>query len=229
VEQKSQRQNPTPRQVGVSSVVDFRQGRPHPFPFHIAGGDEMTILTMIAAATLSFPPSYTLADKPSCPKVLDQSYAAYVSELVIAAENVTAVLCPNSRQAILPKKADISQLREMLGWAILAWHSEHFGPDNDPKALQSLYKYSMYLVPPKEFDFEPKKKPIVVYSKDIQGACGKLANACSTNGGTFTCLIILPMPNEYPSVYAAALLRHEKAHCNGWRHPGPPSQGEQER
>ncbi|CAN5171697.1 hypothetical protein BH10PSE9_BH10PSE9_11410 [soil metagenome] len=88
-----------------------------------------------------------------------------------------------------------------------------------------------YLPPPAKFDHEPTPPPIIQYvdKADADAECrfGNVAKlpykilACSGigkkgSGYEGRCLIIV---STRAPVSAAAQLRHEKAHCNGWRHP----------
>lgn len=73
-----------------------------------------------------------------------------------------------------------------------------------------------HFAPPKEYDFEPTKPyqiatlPLPLVAK----ACGRPAMACTL---IFRRVIVLS--DGLKGDDRAAILRHEKAHLNGWQHP----------
>ena len=82
-------------------------------------------------------------------------------------------------------------------------------------------------LPPAQYDHEPRIPVRVIYVDDIQTLCtrtsaspvpeGKNIWACAgiAKGGK-VCVIFMPKGTS-PKRYAF-LYRHERGHCNGWRH-----------
>lgn len=88
-----------------------------------------------------------------------------------------------------------------------------------------------YFVPPKAYDYAPKKTPIILYTDELSVpfACGEPVGrefhngdfriqACARELGS-RCLIILPFASQVSTADEEGLWRHERAHCNGWKHP----------
>jgi hypothetical protein len=85
--------------------------------------------------------------------------------------------------------------------------------------------------PPARFDHVPGVPVREVFTDlaKVDATCGGSAGekpgpritACTTPQGIGSgCLIVLPFPDQVGMIYMAHLRRHERAHCNGWRHPG---------
>lgn len=79
--------------------------------------------------------------------------------------------------------------------------------------------------PPAIYNHIPHIKPIIIHSKNIDFVCrfaggktklGSEIYACSGFAKDGTCIIF--MPEHVNKKDYGILLRHEYAHCNGWKH-----------
>lgn len=86
-------------------------------------------------------------------------------------------------------------------------------------ALVILYAVAM---PPAEFDHPYDGQLEIVYADptEVSALCnhGTLVKSCARSGEG-RCKIIFPKDvGTYPKRTLELLMRHEIAHCNGWRH-----------
>lgn len=72
---------------------------------------------------------------------------------------------------------------------------------------------ALAIEPPRRFDFEPSPPPTIHFVSDTKVLCAGNLFGCSYTYVT-PCIIILR--GDFSPSVRAAILRHEKAHCNGW-------------
>jgi hypothetical protein len=68
---------------------------------------------------------------------------------------------------------------------------------------------------PAEYDYEPKKpyRIATLPAREQERACGGIKNACAIPGKR-----VIVISDAMKGIVRELLLRHEKAHLNGWRH-----------
>jgi len=180
-------------------------------------------LAILPAGTdhLAVKGDYDLTSDVRCPvpKNIGQWHQNILIELHSDKQSTSAAVCPD-RSIHISTGATVDELRELLALSLQSLNDRVAGPLDYPDELKG------FLFAPKQYDHETHKPMRVVYQEveHIGDACGEpelngKINGCSISITGGVCMIILPLPHTYGKNYEDALFRHERAHCNGWRHP----------